>query len=107
MACRPDQVRVDRRAIALNPKDPQNLGGTLMAASGFREEGVSIPAKGIFLTAARWWWVFAKRRWFRSEPAALWPGVTVTEDSLTQCISELISPPSHLSVDSWDLLPIG
>jgi hypothetical protein len=54
MACRPDQVRIERRrAIALNPKDPQNLAplGTLMAASGIREEGLSIAAKGIFLTA--------------------------------------------------------
>jgi hypothetical protein len=49
MACRPDQVRIEtRRAIAL-PKDRQNLGplGTLMAASGFREEGVSMTAKGL------------------------------------------------------------
>ena len=54
MACQPDQMRIEtRRAIALNPNDPQNLGplGTLMAASGFWDEGVSIAEKGIALTA--------------------------------------------------------
>jgi TolB-like protein len=62
MACQPDQVRIEtRRAIALNPNDPQNLGplGTLMVASGFWEEGVSLAEKGIALTAPstpRWWW---------------------------------------------------
>ncbi len=62
MACQPDQVRIEtRRAIALNPNDPQNLGplGTLMAASGFWDEGVLIAEKGIALTAPstpRWWW---------------------------------------------------
>jgi hypothetical protein len=41
------------RAIALNPKDPQILGplGTLMAASGFWDEGASLAEKGIALTA--------------------------------------------------------
>ena len=54
MACQPDQVRIEtRRAIALNPNDPQNLGplGTLMAASGHWDEGVAIAEKGIALTA--------------------------------------------------------
>src|SRR5262249_17428912 len=62
----------------LNPDDPQNLGplGTLMAASCFWEEGVSIAEKGIALTAPstpRWrWWAIAKRHWFHSEyPSAL------------------------------------
>jgi TolB-like protein len=72
MACQPDQVRIEtRRAIALNPNDPQNLGplGTLMAASGFWDEGVAIAEKGIALTAPstpRWWWrASAKNHWFR------------------------------------------
>jgi TolB-like protein/DNA-binding winged helix-turn-helix (wHTH) protein len=74
MACQPDLVRIEtRRAIALNPNDPQNLGplGTLMAASGFWDEGVSLAEKGIALTAPStprwWWWAIAKRHWFRSE----------------------------------------
>src|SRR5205807_10188041 len=79
MACQPDQVRIEtRRAIALNPNDPQNLGplGTLMAASGFWDEGVSLAEKGIALTAPStphwWWWAIAKRHWFRGEyPPAL------------------------------------
>jgi TolB-like protein/DNA-binding winged helix-turn-helix (wHTH) protein len=79
MACQPDLVRIETtRAIALNPNDPQNLGplGTLMAASGFWDEGVAIAEKGIALTAPAtprwWWWAIAKRHWFRSEyPAAL------------------------------------
>ncbi len=79
MACQPDQVRIEtRRAIALNPNDPQNLGplGTLMAASGFWDEGASIAEKAIALTAPStprwWWWGIAKRHWFRSEyPSAL------------------------------------
>jgi TolB-like protein len=72
MACQPDQVRIEtRRAIALNPNDPQNLGplGTLMAASGFWNEGVAIAEKGIALTAPStprwWWWASAKTHWFR------------------------------------------
>jgi TolB-like protein len=72
MACQPDQVRIEtRRAIALNPNDPQNLGplGTLMAASGFWEEGVALAEKGIALTAPStprwWWWAIAKDHWFR------------------------------------------
>jgi TolB-like protein len=78
MACQPDQVRIEtRRAIALNPNDPQNLGplGTLMAASGFWDEGVAIAEKGIALTAPStprwWWWAIAKDHWFRGryEPA--------------------------------------
>jgi TolB-like protein/DNA-binding winged helix-turn-helix (wHTH) protein len=79
MACQPDQVRIEtRRAIALNPNDPQNLGplGTLMAASGFWDEGASIAEKGIALTAPStprwWWWAIAKRHWFHSDyPSAL------------------------------------
>jgi len=74
MACQPDLVRIEtRRAIALNPNDPQNLGplGTLMAASGFWDEGVSLAEKGIALTAPStprwWWWAIAKRHWFRGE----------------------------------------
>ena len=72
MACQPDQVRIEtRRAIALNPNDPQNLGplGTLMAASGFWDEGVAIAEKGIALTAPStprwWWWAIGKDHWFR------------------------------------------
>jgi TolB-like protein/DNA-binding winged helix-turn-helix (wHTH) protein len=79
MACQPDLVRIETtRAIALNPNDPQNLGplGTLMAASGFWDEGAAIAEKGIALTAPAtprwWWWGIAKRHWFRSEyPEAL------------------------------------
>jgi tetratricopeptide (TPR) repeat protein len=78
MACQPDQVRIEtRRAIALNSNDPQNLGplGTIMAASGFWDEGVSIAEKGIALTAPSTPLVvggIAKRHWFRSEyPSAL------------------------------------
>jgi tetratricopeptide (TPR) repeat protein len=74
MACQPDQVRIEtRRAIALNPNDPQNLGplGTLMAASGFWDEGVAIAKKGIALTAPStprwWWWAIAKDQWFRGQ----------------------------------------
>jgi tetratricopeptide (TPR) repeat protein len=74
MACRRDQVRIEPlRAIALNPNDPQTLGplGTLMAASGFWDEGASLAEKGIALTAPStprwWWWAIAKRHWFRSE----------------------------------------
>jgi TolB-like protein/DNA-binding winged helix-turn-helix (wHTH) protein len=74
MACQPDQVRIEtRRAIALNPNDPQNLGplGTLMGASGFWDEGASLAEKGIALTAPStprwWWWAIAKRHWFRGE----------------------------------------
>jgi TolB-like protein len=74
MACQPDQVRIETmRAIALNPNDPQTLGplGTLMAASGFWDEGVSLAEKGIALTAPStprwWWWAIAKRHWFRGE----------------------------------------
>ena len=79
MGCQPDQVRIETmRAVALNPNDPQTLGplGTLMAASGFWEEGVSLAEKGIALTAPStprwWWWAIAKRHWFRGEyPPAL------------------------------------
>jgi TolB-like protein/DNA-binding winged helix-turn-helix (wHTH) protein len=74
MACQPDLVRIETmRAIALNPNDPQNLGplGTLMAASGFWDEGASLAEKGIALTAPStprwWWWAIAKRHWFRGE----------------------------------------
>jgi TolB-like protein/DNA-binding winged helix-turn-helix (wHTH) protein len=74
MACQPDLVRIEtRRAIALNPNDPQNLGplGTLMAASGFWDEGAALAEKGIALTAPAtprwWWWAIAKRHWFRGE----------------------------------------
>jgi hypothetical protein len=76
MACRPDLVRIETlRAIALNPNDPQNLGplGTLMAYSGFWDEGVSLAEKGIVLTAPGtprwWWWASAKRHWARAEYA--------------------------------------
>ena len=74
MACQPDLVRIETmRAIALNPNDPQNLGplGTLMAYSGFWDEGVSLAEKGIALTAPGtprwWWWAGAKRHWARGE----------------------------------------
>jgi TolB-like protein len=74
MACQRDQVRIETlRAIALNPNDPQTLGplGTLMAASGFWDEGASLAEKGIALTAPStprwWWWAVAKRHWFRGE----------------------------------------
>jgi len=74
MACQPDQVRIEtKRAVALNPNDPQNLGplGTLMAASGFWDEGVALAEKGIALTAPAtprwWWWAIAKRHWFHGE----------------------------------------
>jgi TolB-like protein len=74
MACQPDMVRIEtHRAIALNPNDAGNLGplGTLMGAVGFRDEGESIAAKGIALTAPStprwWWWAIAKRHYFRGE----------------------------------------
>jgi TolB-like protein/DNA-binding winged helix-turn-helix (wHTH) protein len=74
MACQPDLVRIETtRAIALNPNDPQTLGplGTLMAASGFWDEGAALAEKGIALTAPStprwWWWAIAKRHWMRSE----------------------------------------
>jgi TolB-like protein/DNA-binding winged helix-turn-helix (wHTH) protein len=74
MACQPDMVRIEaRRAIALNPNDPGNLGplGTLMGAVGFWDEGASISEKGIALTAPGtprwWWWAIAKRHYFRGE----------------------------------------
>ena len=74
MACQPDLVRIETmRAVALNPNDPQNLGplGTLMAASGFWDEGVALAEKGIALTAPAtprwWWWAIAKRHWFHGE----------------------------------------
>jgi tetratricopeptide (TPR) repeat protein len=74
MACQPDLVRIETmRAIALNPNDPQNLGplGTLMAISGFWDEGVSLAEKGIALTAPGtprwWWWASAKRYWARGD----------------------------------------
>jgi hypothetical protein len=66
-------TRRSPRAIALNPNDPQTLGplGTLMAASGFWDEGASLAEKGIALTAPStprwWWWAIAKRHWFRGE----------------------------------------
>jgi TolB-like protein/DNA-binding winged helix-turn-helix (wHTH) protein len=79
MACQPDLVRIETmRAIALNPNDPQILGplGTLVAISGFWDEGALLAEKGIALTAPStprwWWWAIAKRHWFRGEyPAAL------------------------------------
>jgi tetratricopeptide (TPR) repeat protein len=74
MACQPDLVRIETmRAVALNPNDPQNLGplGTLMAASGFWDEGVALAEKGIALTAPAtprwWWWAIAKRHWFHGD----------------------------------------
>jgi TolB-like protein/DNA-binding winged helix-turn-helix (wHTH) protein len=74
MACQPDLVRIEtRRAVALNPNDPQTLGplGVLMAASGFWDEGAALAEKGIALTAPStprwWWWAIAKRHWFRGE----------------------------------------
>lgn len=74
MACQRDQVRIETlRAIALNPNDPQTLGplGTLMAASGFWDEGAALAEKGIALTAPStprwWWWAIAKRHWLRGE----------------------------------------
>jgi TolB-like protein/DNA-binding winged helix-turn-helix (wHTH) protein len=77
MACQRDLVRIEtRRAIALNPNDPQNVGplGTLMAASGFWDEGAALAEKGIALTAPStprwWWWAIAKRHWFRGEYAS-------------------------------------
>jgi TolB-like protein/DNA-binding winged helix-turn-helix (wHTH) protein len=74
MACQPDLVRIEtKRAIALNPNDPQTLGplGNLVAYSGFWDEGVSLAEKGIALTAPAtprwWWWGIAKRHWARDE----------------------------------------
>lgn len=74
MACQPDMVRIETlRAIALNPNDPGNLGplGNLVAFAGFWDEGESIAAKGIALTAPStprwWWWVTAKRHFFRGD----------------------------------------
>lgn len=68
MACQPDLLRIEtRRAIELNPNDPQNLGplGNLMAYAGFWDEGVALAEKGIALTAPStprwWWWAIAKR----------------------------------------------
>lgn len=70
MACQPDLLRIEtRRAIELNPNDPQTLGplGNLMAYSGFWDEGVALAEKGIALTAPStprwWWWAIAKRAW--------------------------------------------
>ena len=48
-----------QRACALNPNDPKKFGplGSFMADSGFWNEGVSLPQKGIALIApSRWWW---------------------------------------------------
>lgn len=74
MACQPDLVRIETmRAIALNPNDPQILGplGSLMAYSGFGDEGVALAEKGIALTAPGtprwWWWASAKRHWASGE----------------------------------------
>jgi len=74
MACQPDLLRIEtRRAIALNPNDPQNLGplGNLMVYAGFWDEGVALAEKGIALTAPStprwWWWAIAKRAWARCE----------------------------------------
>jgi TolB-like protein len=68
MACQPDLLRIEtKRAIELNPNDPQNLGplGNLMAYAGFWDEGVALAEKGIALTAPStprwWWWAPAKR----------------------------------------------
>ena len=70
MARQPDLLRIEaRRAIELNPNDPQNLGplGNLMAYSGFWDEGVALAEKAIALTAPStprwWWWAKAKRAW--------------------------------------------
>jgi TolB-like protein/DNA-binding winged helix-turn-helix (wHTH) protein len=74
MACQPDMVHIEAlRAITLNPNDPGNLGplGNLVAFAGFWDEGASIAAKGIALTAPStprwWWWTPAKGHWFRGE----------------------------------------
>ena len=74
MACQPDLVRIEtKRAIALNPNDPQNLGplGNLLAFSGFWDEGVALAETGIALTAPStppwWWWASAKRSWARGD----------------------------------------
>jgi DNA-binding winged helix-turn-helix (wHTH) protein/tetratricopeptide (TPR) repeat protein len=68
MACQPDLLRIEaKRAIELNPNDPQNLGplGNLMAYAGFWDEGVALAEKGIALTAPStprwWWWALGKR----------------------------------------------
>lgn len=68
MARQPDLLRIEtKRAIELNPNDPQNLGplGNLMAYAGFWDEGVALAEKGIALTAPStprwWWWALAKR----------------------------------------------
>ena len=76
MACQPDLLRIEtKRAIELNPNDPQNLGplGNLMAYSGFWDEGVALAEKGIALTAPStprwWWWAIAKRAWAHEDYA--------------------------------------
>jgi TolB-like protein/DNA-binding winged helix-turn-helix (wHTH) protein len=76
MACQPDLLRIEtRRAIELNPNDPQTLGplGNLMAYSGFWDEGVALAEKGIALTAPStprwWWWAIAKRAWAHEDYA--------------------------------------
>ncbi|WP_213739628.1 winged helix-turn-helix domain-containing protein [Bradyrhizobium sp. dw_411] len=68
MAGQSDLLRIEtKRAIALNPNDPQTLGplGNLMAYAGFWDEGVALAEKGIALTAPStprwWWWAIAKR----------------------------------------------
>jgi len=68
MAGQPDLLRIEtRRAIELNPYDPQNLGplGNLMAYAGFWDEGVALAERGIALTGPStprwWWWAPAKR----------------------------------------------
>jgi len=76
MAGQPDLLRIEtKRAIELNPNDPQNLGplGNLMAYSGFWDEGVALAEKGIALTAPStprwWWWAIAKRAWAHEDYA--------------------------------------
>jgi tetratricopeptide (TPR) repeat protein len=88
MACKPDQVRIEtNRAIALNPNDPQTFGplGTLMAASGYWDEGASLAEKGIALTAPStprwWWWAIAKRHWFRGEHRQAFCRATLAQPS--------------------------
>jgi TolB-like protein len=76
MACQPDLLRIEtKRAIELNPNDPQNLGplGNLMAYAGFWDEGVALAERGIALTAPstpRWWWWARAKRAFAYEDYA-------------------------------------
>jgi TolB-like protein len=72
--CQSDRFRIEaEKAVALNPYDAASLGwlGSLLAFSGFWDEGTAFAEKGIKLMGPAadpfWWLASAKGHWLRGE----------------------------------------